>query len=75
MRLSRPLSGLIGMSLLVTPVARACPFCDTFTSQRVREGIWDEHFWSNVLLTALPFAVFAAIIAWPYFGVLFKRPA
>ena len=76
MRLSKLLSYLIGMvPLLVATAACACPFCDTYTGQRVREGIWDEHFWHNVLLTALPFAVFAVIIALLHFGVPFTRRA
>ena len=41
----------------------------------MRAGIWDEHFWSNLLLTALPFAVFAVIIALLYFGVPFTHRA
>ena len=55
--------------VLVSTAARACPFCDTYTGQRVRAGIWDEHFWHNVLLTTLPFPIFAVIIALLYFGV------
>jgi len=70
MRLGKTLGCMTGTaSLLMATAAHACPFCDTYTGRQVREGIWNEHFWSNVLLTTLPFPIFAAIITLLYFGV------
>lgn len=72
----RVLARMIGLSsILISATAHACPVCDTFTGQRVRAGIWDEHFWHNFLLTVSPFAVFAVIIVLLHRGVPFTRRA
>ena len=76
MRLNKLLCCLTGtVPALAATAAWACPFCETYTGQRVRAGIWDGHFWHNVLLTVLPFAVFAVVIALLYVGVPFARRA
>lgn len=66
----RKVAWLIGaVSMWANSVIDACPVCDTATGQRVRAGIWDGHFGHNLLLMALPFAVFAVLVALLRFGV------
>ena len=56
--------------VLAGTAVQACPLCNTFAGEQVRAGIWNEQFWGNFLLTALPFPIFAVVIASLYFGPL-----
>ena len=47
----------------VTPVAGACPICHSETGQKVRAGIFDENFASNLFGSLLPFPIFLGIVA------------
>ena len=55
--------------LVCASTASACPFCESETGQQVKAGIFNDHFWSNVLLTVLPFPILLAIVALIYFDV------
>ncbi|WP_245767770.1 hypothetical protein [Stigmatella erecta] len=47
------------MSLALTGcVAQACPTC----RPAVEAGIFDEHFWGRLAITALPFAVILCVV-------------
>ncbi len=48
--------------------AWACPLCRSETGRRVREGLFDAQFGTNLLVTLLPFPVFLAVIALIHFG-------
>ena len=67
-------SFMVGVILSMSINVQACLVCETFTGQRVRAGIWDENFLNNLLLTALPFVVFAGIIVLLRFGIPSRRP-
>ena len=68
-------SFIVGTTLMSMSInVQACLVCETSAGQRVRAGIWDENFLSNLLLTALPFVVFAGIIALLRFGIPSIRP-
>jgi hypothetical protein len=54
--------------------AYSCPVCHTQTGEQVRAGIFNPSFGWNLLATALPFPVFAGVVAWLYFGVPTQRP-
>jgi hypothetical protein len=47
---------------------QACPFCATETGNHVREGIFNDGFALNVILTLIPFPVLFAIVALVYLG-------
>ena len=64
---------LAAVLLLALP-ADACPVCDTRTGQAVRQGIFDDRFGVNVLLTLLPFPVFLAIVAALYRAIPARPP-
>lgn len=49
--------------------ANACPLCDSEAGRRVRDGILDAEFVSNLFATMSPFPVFLAIVALIHFGV------
>jgi hypothetical protein len=59
---------------LFTSAAYTCPVCHTQTGEQVRAGIFNASFGWNLLATALPFPVFAGVVAWLYFGVPTQRP-
>jgi hypothetical protein len=48
--------------------AYGCPVCHTQTGDQVRSGILNSGFAWKLLVTALPFPVFAATVAWVYFS-------
>lgn len=59
--------------LLVPAAAPACPLCDSATGQQVRAGIFDNDFWSTLLVVISPFPVLLLALAayhfgWPRFG-------
>lgn len=55
----RGLSWVAGVSLALTGrVADACPTC----RPAVEAGIFDEHFWGRLAITALPFALILCIV-------------
>jgi hypothetical protein len=60
--------GALFLSLLLVVPALACPVCDTSTGQQVRQGIFDNRFGVNLLLTLLPFPIFVGIAAALYHG-------
>ncbi len=55
--------------LLLTSAAYGCPFCHTQTGQQVHAGIFNSSFGFKLLAMALPFPVFAAVVAWLHFGI------
>lgn len=57
-----------GVALLLTPVAYGCPLCHTQTGEQVRAGIFNGSFGWNLLVTLLPFPVFAGVVGFIYFG-------
>jgi hypothetical protein len=65
---------LVPLALLalgtVAPRAAACPFCDGGPDgvNEVRDGVFDENFWSRVAATVAPFPVLAGVVALIYFG-------
>lgn len=46
-----------------TPVASACPICQSETGKQVRAGIFDENFAFNLFGSLLPFPIFLGIVA------------
>lgn len=50
------------------PVAWGCPVCSSPTGVQVREGIFNESFWRNAAVTLAPFPIFAAGVAWIFWG-------
>ena len=69
-------AGWCGVAVLVcASTATACPFCKSETGRQVQEGIFNDQFWGNVLLTALPFPILLAIVALIYFdfSVLWRK--
>ena len=60
MRVASQLLAMIAV-LIHSRAATACPGCPT--SRLVRQIVCTQHPWTNLAITAAPFAVFAAI-AW-----------
>lgn len=56
------------VAIVLAVPAFACPVCATDTGQQVRQGIFDDRFWVNVLLILLPFPVFIGVAAGLYRG-------
>lgn len=54
--------------VLFTSAAYSCPLCHTQTGEQVRAGVFNSSFGFNLLAIALPFPVFAGVVAWIYFG-------
>lgn len=53
----------------LSPIAAwPCPVCNTPTGDQVREGIFNRHFVRNAVIVLAPFPIFAAGVAWIYFG-------
>ena len=69
MRLRRLVVGLTFVVCGLARAAPACPVCDGETGERVRAGIFDEHFARNLLAVVLPFPVVAAVAAVIHFGL------
>ncbi len=55
------LGSLIVLGLNVASAA-ACPFCESETGQQVKAGIFNDHFWRNLLLTLMPFLLLLAVV-------------
>lgn len=57
-------------AMAIAPLAFGCPFCagDASGANPVREGIFNSEFWFRAAATLAPFPVFAAIVAFIYFG-------
>jgi len=51
----------LAMTLLWASSARACPLCESETGERVRAGIFNADFGSNLAVTLLPFPLFLGI--------------
>ena len=66
--LNRPLLAVAATLVAASP-AWACPVCNSATGQRVRDRILDNDFGHNLIVTALPFAVFLAVAVVLHFGV------
>lgn len=62
------MAALAAAAVLGASPAWACPLCRSETGRRVREGLFDAHFGTNLAATLLPFPVFLAIIALIHFG-------
>ncbi len=61
--------GLVSGAVLLRPLmAAACPLCDTESGQQVRAGIFNEEFWTTLLVVASPFPVLLLGIAAYHFG-------
>jgi hypothetical protein len=54
--------------LFMAAAAWGCPFCHSATGEQVRAGIFNANFTSNLIALLAPFPVFAAVVAWMYFG-------
>jgi hypothetical protein len=68
---ARLLGFLCAASLSLLPlVAGACPICNTETGQQVRAGIFDDNFWSTLLIVISPFPVLLLAIAAYHFDWL-----
>ena len=55
-------------ALFSSATAMACPLCHSPAGEQVRAGIFNDAFGLRLLVTTLPFAVFAALVAWLYLG-------
>jgi hypothetical protein len=57
-------------SMAIAPLALGCPFCagDASGSNPVRDGIFNSDFWLRAAATLAPFPIFAAVVAFIYFG-------
>lgn len=64
--------GLLLTLLCASPVL-SCPVCDSGTGKAVRAGIFGSDFGANLLVTLLPFGVFAVLVAAIYHGVPWQR--
>ena len=51
------------------PSEFACPFCNTPAGQDVYSGIFNDQFWSLMVLTSAPVAIMLAIATLTYFGL------
>lgn len=56
------------LAVLLPPAVYGCPLCHSRTGDQIRAGILNGSFGANLLAVALPFPVFAGIVAWLYFG-------
>ncbi len=63
----------VAATIAAASSAKACPICNSDTGRQVRGGIGDADFAHNLLVTALPFAVFLAVAALLHFGVPWRR--
>jgi hypothetical protein len=52
---------------------KSCPICLSGTGKEVRIGIFNQNFFYNLLLTALPFFIFLLIAFLLYHGVFIKN--
>jgi hypothetical protein len=57
-------------SMAIAPLAFGCPFCagDASGANPVRDGIFNSDFWFRAAATLAPFPIFAAVVAFIYFG-------
>jgi hypothetical protein len=67
------LTGLLVLSAGL-PSATACPYCETETGKQVQAGIFNDQFWSNVMLTLLPLFILLGIVALIYFDLSWLWP-
>ena len=51
-------------ALLLTRDVAACPFCHSNISQLVWDGIFNDCFASNMVMSLAPFALFAVAGVW-----------
>ena len=66
---------LVSLAVLLAAFpAHACTICDSSTGREVRAGLFDGHFFHQLVLVALPFPVFAALVLFVHFR-LPLRPA
>lgn len=63
-----------GYFIATTVPALPCPVCSTPTGVEVRNGIFNEDFWRNATQILAPFPVFAASVAWIFWGGRKQRP-
>ena len=49
-------------------VALACPFCNSTTAERVRDGIFNADFGYHLAVSVAPFPVLLGIVIFIYFG-------
>lgn len=75
MKPARVRSALVVVLFLVcVSPAGSCPVCQSETGQRVRAGLFNDDFVSNLVQTLLPFPVLLGIIALIHFGVPWTTP-
>jgi hypothetical protein len=53
---------------LLAGTSNACPFCNSQTADKVRAGIFNEHFVFHVFASLAPFPVLIGILLSIYFG-------
>jgi len=68
MRFTIGLSSFSAAILLNIADSVACPLCSSDIGEQVRDGIFNEHFGYNLLVTLSPFPILAGILAVIYFG-------
>ena len=56
------------LALWLESVARACPVCHSSNGAQLRMLLFGGNFWNGVLLCALPFPFFLAIVTAAYYA-------
>ena len=56
------------ITLMMSQVVSACPYCDSDTGRRVAAAIFADDFWRNLLVGAAPFPVLLGIVAMVQFS-------
>ena len=54
--------------LLTSASVVACPFCNSATSKEVRASLFGPDLPYNLLVTIIPFVIFALIVLLIYYG-------
>jgi hypothetical protein len=67
-RIARFVLTFLALAVWIPPVS-ACPLCESETGQQVREGIFNDDFGVNLLVTLLPFPVLIAIVVLLHYGL------
>lgn len=62
-RRMKVLRSCVALVVLVrSATAYACPVCDTETGRAIRDGIFDQDFFSNVCMTLAPFPIMLVLV-------------
>lgn len=59
--------GAVGPLMLIASSAAACPFCDSETSERVREGIFNADFGYHLAASFAPFPILIGVLVLIYY--------